>query len=267
MSLDCTVDGHVATITITNPAKRNAMTPAMWESLPPLLDGLAADDGVRVVVLTGAGGTFCAGADIGALPDIRHAGRDLATHAEQALAAFPKPTVAAIRGYCVGGGVQLAAACDLRLADDNARFGVTPAKIGIVYPVVALARLVELIGPAHTKTLLFTADLIDAATAHQYGLIDQPVPGADLDRRVSALTATLAERSQLTLQATKDIVDALAEPAMAVAAERYRRWLDQVLSSGEADEGIAAFLERRAPAFPWTRQVPVTREAAQSVRE
>jgi enoyl-CoA hydratase/carnithine racemase len=252
-TLDSTADGHVATITITNPAKRNAMTPAMWEALPPLLDRLAADDGVRVLVLTGAGGTFCAGADIGALPDIRHAGRDLATQAEQALAAFPKPAIAAIRGYCVGGGVQLAAACDLRLAAGTARFGVTPAKIGIVYPVVALARLVRLIGPAHTKALLFTADLIDAATAHHYGLIEHPVPDAELDERVRALAATLAARSQLTLQATKDIVDALTAPAMDTATERYRHWLDQVLSSGEADEGIAAFLERREPAFPWTR--------------
>jgi enoyl-CoA hydratase/carnithine racemase len=260
MSLDCTVDGHVATITINNPAKRNAMTPAMWEELPPLLDRLAADDAVRVLVLTGAGDTFCAGADIGALPDIRAAGRDLATQAEQALAAFPKPAVAAIRGYCVGGGVQLAAACDLRLAADTARFGVTPAKIGIVYPVVALARLVELIGPAHAKALLFTADLVDAQTAHHYGLIDRPVPDADLGQRVGAVTATLAARSQLTLQATKDIVDTLAGPAIDAAAERYRHWLDQVRGSGEADEGIAAFLERRAPAFPWTR--PVVPEAA-----
>jgi enoyl-CoA hydratase/carnithine racemase len=256
MSLDCSVDGHVATITITNPTKRNAMTPAMWEALPSLLDRLAADDRVRVLVLTGAGDTFCAGADIGALPDIRGAGRDLATQAEQALAAFPKPTLAVIRGYCVGGGVQLAAACDLRLAADTARFGVTPARIGIVYPVVALARLVQLIGPAHAKALLLTADLVDASTAHHYGLIDRPVPDADLGWRVSAVTATLAARSQLTLQATKDIVDTLAEPAIDAAAERYRHWLEQVRGSGEAEEGIAAFLERRAPAFPWTRPVP-----------
>src|SRR5690606_27398101 len=108
-------------------------------------------------------------------------------------------------GFCVGGGVQLAAACDLRLAADSARFGVTPAKIGIVYPLSALARLVQLVGPAHAKSLLFTGDLVDARTAHQYGLVDTPVPEPELAARVNALTTTLAARSQLTIQATKDI--------------------------------------------------------------
>jgi len=263
MSLDCTVAGHVATITITNPAKRNAMTPAMWEALPPLLDRLAADAGVRLLLLTGAGGTFCAGADIGALPDLRDADRDLATQAEQALAAFPKPSVAAIRGYCVGGGVQLAAACDLRVAADTARFGVTPARIGIVYPATALARLVQLIGPAYAKTLLFTADLIDARTAHHYGLIEQPVPDPDLDQRVTALTTTLIARSQLTLQATKEIIGTLTGPAIDAAAERHRDWLHEALRSGEAAEGISAFLERRPPAFGWTGPVSATRQATE----
>jgi len=254
MSLECSADGHVATITITNPAKRNAMSPAMWEALPSLLDRLAVDDSVRVLVLTGAGGTFCAGADIGALPDLAGPKHDLATQAEQALAAFPKPTVAAIRGYCVGGGVQLAAACDLRVAADTARFGVTPAKIGIVYPVTALERLVQLIGPARTKQLLFTADLIDATTAYHYGLIEQLVPDADLSQRVSALSATMAARSQLTLQATKDVIDTLTGPVPEAATQRHRRWLHEALSSGEAGEGISAFLERRQPAFAWPRR-------------
>lgn len=245
MSLECTVTGHVATITITNPAKRNAMTPEMWQAMPPLLDRLAADDEVRVLVLTGAGEHFCAGADIGNLSDLR----DLASEAELALAAFPKPTVAAIRGYCVGGGVQLASACDLRVADGTARFGVTPARIGIVYPLTALTRLADLIGPAHTKTLLFTADLVDAATACRMGLIEDPA--ADLDERLATLTATLAARSQLTIQATKDLIAVLDDPEQ--AAERHRFWLRQALKSGEAAEGIAAFLERRTPTFTWSR--------------
>jgi enoyl-CoA hydratase/carnithine racemase len=248
--LTCDIDGHVATVTIDNPAKRNAMTPDMWRALPPLLDGLAADDRVRAVVLTGAGDTFCAGADIGALP-----GDELPTVAEEALAAFPKPTVAAIRGFCVGGGVQLAAACDLRLAADSARFGVTPAKIGIVYPLSALARLVQLVGPAHAKSLLFTGDLVDARTAHQYGLVDTPVPEPELAARVNALTTTLAARSQLTIQATKDIIAALTGPAGGAALQRHRHWQRQAELSGETAEGVAAFLERRPPAFPWSHLV------------
>ncbi|NED57478.1 enoyl-CoA hydratase/isomerase family protein, partial [Micromonospora aurantiaca] len=132
------VAAGVATITIDRPAKRNAMSADMWRALPGILDTLAKDDAVRVVVLTGAGGNFCAGADISELDDIhRDDDSHLSTVAERALAAFPKPTLAAIEGYCVGGGCQLAAACDLRFAAEDARFGITPAKLGIVYPAAA----------------------------------------------------------------------------------------------------------------------------------
>jgi enoyl-CoA hydratase/carnithine racemase len=195
---------------------------------------------------------FCAGADIGALAELRRGGGDPATEAELALAAFGKPTVAAIRGDCVGGGVQLAAACDLRVATEGARFGVTPARLGIVYPVAAIARLVHLIGPAHTKRLLFTADLVDAATAHRFGLIEAPVPAADFDDRVGALATTLATRSQLTLRASKDIVDTIVREGLDAARERYRSWRAESEASGEAAEGIAAFVERRPPVFRWS---------------
>lgn len=118
------VDG-VATLVISNPAKRNAMTSDMWRELPVLLEGLAADPGVRVLVLTGAGDTFCAGADIASLQDPGGRPQALAVQAEESLAAFPRPTLAAVRGYCVGGGSQLAAACDLRFAEEGASFGIT----------------------------------------------------------------------------------------------------------------------------------------------
>ena len=244
--------GHTAVVTIDNPAKRNAMTPAMWEALPPLLDGLATDPSVRVVVLTGAGDTFCAGADITGLTRLGsgEAGRDLAVDAESALAAFPKPVIAAIRGYCVGGGCQLAAACDLRLAADDARFAVTPAKIGIVYPASATGRLVRLIGASATKYLLYSADLIDAAHALRVGLVDELTAPGDLGPRVEALAGTVAGRSQLTVRASKEIVDAIAdgtfEPALG------RRWRTLAAAGPDAAEGIAAFTERRPPDFSWT---------------
>jgi enoyl-CoA hydratase/carnithine racemase len=250
--LECAVAGPVATVTITNPAKRNAMTPAMWQALPPILDRLADDSTVRVVVLTGAGDTFCAGADIGSLREMRGDSRDLASQAEDALATFGKPTIAAIRGDCVGGGVQLAAACDLRIAHTTARFGVTPARLGIVYPAGALARLMRLIGPAHVKTLLYTARLVDAATAYRWGLIEAPLPDEEFDEHVAALATTLSTRSQLTLQATKDLLDVLTADGLDAAMLRQRFWRDEASHSGEAAEGIAAFLERRPPAFAWT---------------
>ncbi|TYC15500.1 enoyl-CoA hydratase/isomerase family protein [Actinomadura syzygii] len=241
----------VGTITIDRPAKRNAMSAAMWRALPPLLDDLAADPGVRAVVLTGAGGDFCAGADISELADIhRDDESHLATVAERALAAFPKPTLAAIEGYCVGGGCQLAAACDLRFAADGARFGVTPARLGIVYPAAATERLVRLLGPSAAKYLLYSADLIDAAHALRIGLLDEVVPAEGLRARVAEFTATLASRSLLTQRATKEIVDAAA--AGAPVGDAAKRWLAEMAASGEAEEGAAAFLERRAPAFRWT---------------
>src|SRR6185369_2798694 len=153
---------------------RNAMTVAMWSALPGILDGLAADPAVKVVVLAGAGGTFCAGADINDAAAIGREGQgSVAVLAEEALAAFPKPTIARISGYCVGGGCQLAVACDLRFAAAGARIGVPPAKLGIVYPAATTRRLVELIGPSAAKFLLCSADPVDAVRAAAMGLVDE----------------------------------------------------------------------------------------------
>ncbi|GAA2609402.1 enoyl-CoA hydratase/isomerase family protein [Actinomadura fulvescens] len=241
----------VGTITIDRPAKRNAMTAEMWRELPVLLDRLAADPSVRVVVLTGAGGDFCAGADIGELADInRHDEGHLSTRAEEALAAFPKPTIAAIEGFCVGGGCQLAAACDLRFAAEGARFGITPAKLGIVYPASATTRIVRLVGPAAAKYLLYSADLIGTEHALRIGLLDEVVAAGSLRTRVAEFAATLASRSLLTQRATKEIVDAIA--AGDPVEPRARVWLEEVVAGGDVAEGVAAFLERREPNFTWT---------------
>ncbi|QXJ23243.1 enoyl-CoA hydratase/isomerase family protein [Actinomadura graeca] len=251
MGLRCEVADGVGTITIDRPGKRNAMTAEMFGALPRLLDGLAADPGVRVLVLTGADGDFCAGADISELGG--HGWREgtgRSTAAEEALAAFPKPSLAAIEGFCVGGGCQLAVACDLRFAADGARFGITPAKLGIVYPAAATARLVRLVGPSAAKYLLYSADLVGAGHALRVGLLDEVVPPGDLAARVAAFAGTLASRSLLTQRATKDVVDALAagEPHDA----KVGHWQDEAVRGPDADEGVAAFLERRAPGFTWT---------------
>ncbi|MCP2340238.1 enoyl-CoA hydratase/isomerase family protein [Actinomadura rupiterrae] len=248
--LRCAVADGVGTITIDRPAKRNAMSADMWRELPVLLDRLAADRSVRAVVLTGAGGDFCAGADISELADInRHDKGHLSTLAEEAVAAFPKPTVAAIEGFCVGGGCQLAVACDLRFAAEDARFGITPAKLGIVYPAAATARLVRLVGPSAAKYLLYSADIVDAAHALRIGLLNETVPAGTVHDRVAAFTATLTTRSLLTQCATKDIVDTIA--ADRPVEDLVRSWLDEVVAGGDVAEGVSAFLERRQPRFTW----------------
>ncbi|MFK0290415.1 enoyl-CoA hydratase/isomerase family protein [Streptomyces sp. NPDC090442] len=245
------VDGGTATVTISNTGKRNAMTVGMWRELPPLLARLAADPAVRALVLTGDGGTFCAGADIGSLRDASGASEGLAVAAEEALAAFPRPTVAAIRGYCVGGGAQLAAACDLRFAEEGALFGVTPAKLGVAYPASATRRLVRLVGPSAAKYLLFSGELIDCARALRTGLVDEVLAEGELDKRIAEFTAVLASRSLLTQTAAKELADGTWDVPAEAAEARGAHWAAQARECGEIAEGAAAFLERRAPRFRW----------------
>ncbi|ROO90654.1 enoyl-CoA hydratase/carnithine racemase [Actinocorallia herbida] len=250
MSLETGVSGGVATVTISNPAKRNSMSAAMWRELPGLVGKLADDPGVRVLVLAGEGDHFCAGADITELAEINAAGEaNLSAQAEAALAAFPKPTIAAIRGFCVGGGWQLAGACDVRFADTGARFAITPAKIGIVYPPSAIRRLIALVGPAAAKYLLYSADLIDAGHALRLGFLQEVTD--DLAGRVRAYLDVLLSRSQFSHEAAKDIIDGFVTGTM--TEDRLASWQEGSISGADAAEGVAAFKERRPPVFTWTR--------------
>lgn len=244
MKLLHSVTDGVATVVIHHPAKRNAMTAGMWRALPPLLDEWAADPAVRALVLTGEGDTFCAGADISTLRGSPDEAQGLAGLAEEALAAFPKPSLAAIRGYCVGGGAQLAAACDLRFAEEGALFGVTPAKLGIVYPASSTRRLVSLVGPGAAKYLLFSGELIDTERALRTGLLDEVLPQGELGTRVGAFSRVLVSRSQLTQAAAKEFANG--------RTDRDAHWAERARGSGETAEGVAAFLERRAPRFTWS---------------
>lgn len=247
------VDGAVGTITLDRPAKRNAVTYDMWVALGNAARSLAADPAVRVVVLRGAGDHFCAGADITELLAERAAGTpsfmDVNMAAEHVLAALPKPVIAVVQGDCIGGGCALAIDCDLRIAAAGSRFGITPAKLGIVYPPASLERAVRLLGPA-AKRLLYTGELLDAAEAHRIGLVDELLAADAIEARVRELCATLAERSLLTQAATKQMVAAVTEHGV-VPAVLAETWAREVTLSGEMTEGVAAFVERRPPQFPW----------------
>lgn len=242
----------MATIWLNRPAKRNSVTYEMWGAIGDAVAALATDPDVRVLVVTGAGEHFCAGADISGLG--ARAPEDYGTQnrrAHDGLARFPKPTIAFVRGSCVGGGVQIAGACDLRIADETSRFGITPARLGIVYQGYSVERIVQLIGPSATKHLLFSAELIDADRALRIGLVDEVHPVAVAAERLDGLSAHLAaKRSLLTQMAAKEMVDEAA--AGGIAAGTEQRWQRIAADASDLPEGIAAFLERRDPQFGWT---------------
>ncbi len=246
-SVDLHRDGGIAVITLSNPAKRNAMTDPMWRRVPEIMREIDADPAVAVTVITGAGQVFCAGSDIGGLDDLNHAEYPIA--AELALANSPKPVIAAIEGPCFGGGVELAVGCDIRVAASDATFAVPPATLGIVYPVSATQRMINLMGPAVTKEMLFTAARLDARRALDVGLVNRLVePGRALTEAMR-MAERMAGLSQLTLRASKEIVDGLV--ARDLDAETAIGWVQRAATSPDRPEGMAAFRERRAPKFTW----------------
>ncbi|MFC9353320.1 enoyl-CoA hydratase/isomerase family protein [Arthrobacter sp. NPDC057013] len=249
----------MATIVLDNERRRNAMTKDMWQQFQPVLQHLADKESVKVVVVRGAGEHFSAGADISDLKDILHdpdTGRHDGGHVsagENALASFPKPTIAAVDGYCIGGGWQIAGACDIRLATDRSTFGITPAKVGIVYPLSGIERLVRLAGPATAKYLLFSGDFIPAAEAMSLGLLARVIPHSNFWTETTALAERLASRSQLSIQAMKDIVDIISQGRDGLG-EANAAWQREMVLSGEPEIGIEAFLGKKTPEFKWTRR-------------
>lgn len=250
-------NGPVATVVLDNPRRHNAMTKDMWQQLERLLLLLSVDESVKVLVVRGAGANFSAGVDITNLNDILHdphtGGHDggNVSAAENALARFQKPTVAAIDGHCIGGGWQIAGACDIRVASDQSTFGITPAKIGIIYPLSGIERLVRLAGPAAAKYLLFSGDFITASEAKSLGLVARVVPRSGFWQEVAEFARRLASRSQLSIQAMKNIVDVIAENDEGLG-ETHALWQREVTLSGEPEIGVAAFLGKRSPEFKWT---------------
>ena len=254
------VDGAIATIALTRPGKHNAVSFAMWHALGRLMPVLAADDAVDVVVLRGTpGGPFSAGADISEFTTLRADPEGARRYGEaveageQALIRFPKPTVALVEGFAIGGGTQLAVACDLRVCETGSRFGVTPARLGIVYALGSTARLVEVVGPAWARWILLTGDLVDAGTALRIGLVHELHAPGEVEARAYELARTMASRARISLHGGKALV------ARAVAGrldedDDVRALYAQSWTSAEYAEGVQAFLAKRAPDFAAARR-------------
>jgi enoyl-CoA hydratase/carnithine racemase len=253
--LAVSVEDGVATVALTRPDKHNAVSFAMWHALGRLMPVLADDDAVDVVVLRGTpGGPFSAGADIAefttlrADPDGARRYGEAVEAGEQALIRFPKPSIALVEGFAIGGGTQLAVACDLRVCETGSRFGVTPAKLGIVYALHSTARLVEVVGPAWARWILLTGDLVDAGTALRIGLVHELHAPGEVERRAYDLARTIASRARVSVQGGKAMVDRAVAGRLDedddVLALYTRSW-----TSAEYAEGVAAFLAKREPEF------------------
>jgi len=254
--IEIQIEGHIACITINHPQRRNAMSYAMWCALGDALDTLFAQPQARVLVLSGAGDqAFCAGNDISEFSQWREDNEKLARYhrasdrAMQLLQEAPIPVIAKIRGACVGGGCELALVCDFRYAAEDARFAITPAKLGLGYKFEDVERVVAALGAGAARRLLLSGRLHRADEAQALGLVDGIVEPSCLDGEVLRLAAELAANAPLTLRALKAAIVEAGRPAAERDRERIQRLVDRCHTSLDYQEGQRAFAEKRPPRF------------------
>jgi enoyl-CoA hydratase len=250
-------DGPIGWIIFNQPEKRNAVSLEMWQMMPEYVQDLSTDDAIRVVVLRGAGDqAFVAGADISQFKERRRNMADqeeyarISSRGQDSLGTLTKPLLAMIHGYCVGGGVGIAIGCDMRIASDDARFGIPAARLGLGYHYKGMEKLMKLVGPAYTKEIFFTARTdFSAQDALRMGLVNQVVPKAELESFTRDYALTMARNAPLTLKSAKATVDQLVRPD----DERDLGMLDKLITdcfnSQDYQEGVKAFSEKRRPQF------------------
>jgi enoyl-CoA hydratase/carnithine racemase len=248
--------GALGWVVFDHPERRNAISVEMWREIPGALAAHAGDPAVRVVVLRGAGDVaFVSGADISEFERTRTGAdgareyEDRNTAAFRALAECDKPVLAMIHGFCVGGGCAIAVHADLRFAADDAVFAIPAARLGLGYPTAALQALVELLGPAFAKEILFTARRLGAQDALRMGLVNAVVEKSALESRVREVADQIADNAPLTLRAVKRAVAELARDPGARDLAAVSRLVRDCFESEDYKEGVRAFLEKRAPRF------------------
>lgn len=251
-------DEAVATLTLNRPDSHNAISLGMYRELPALVAELDADRSVKVLVVRGAGSkSFASGADITEFQEVRGdaaSAKDYNEHvaaAEHALESFSKPTVAMIHGYCIGGGFGLALACDLRFGDERSRFAITPAKLGLVYSLESTKRLVDLVGPARAKWVLYSGQQIRAERALQLGVLDELHDGAELEQATYDFCKLVTTRAQFSVRAAKEIVGRIGDGQTA-DDEHTTQLRNSSFDTDDYAEGVRAFLAKRSPEFTWS---------------
>jgi len=248
-------EDNVAVLTINRPEKYNALNDEVVEEISAAMDELAADEEVRAIVITGAGDkAFISGADIGMLRDLQKSGDAVANSRRgQAMTLkvenLPKPVIAAVNGYALGGGLELAMACDIRLASENARLGQPEIGLGVSPGYGGTQRLPRLVGKGMAKLLIFTGDMIDAQEALRIGLVQRVVPQAELLTEAKALAGKLAAKSPLTLAACKEAINRGLEVDLERGLTIESLEFGVLRSTEDYEEGTSAFLEKRKPLF------------------
>ena len=248
--------GAVGSLIFNHPEKHNAISSEMSQAAAAVIEDFAADPAVRVVVLSGAGNkAFVSGGDISKFEGARATPEQIAqynrisTGFRVALRGIGKPTIAMIRGWCLGGGMGIALNCDLRICSEDAQFGIPAARLGVGYGADALGQLVELTGPAVAKEILFTARRLNAQEALRVGIVNQVVPGAVLEAFVASYAETIADNAPLSILAAKRVIDEYVKDA----DQRDQALCDKVVfdcsASQDYIEGRRAFMEKRKPAF------------------
>jgi enoyl-CoA hydratase/carnithine racemase len=243
-------------VRFNHPAKHNALSTDMWEAIPPLLARAGADDNVRMVVFSGEGEkAFVSGADISQFEDLRAMKEAvkkyevIAEAALQGIVEFPKPTLACIRGYCIGGGLNVAISCDIRIASSDSVFSVPATRLGLGYRLSAMKNLTDLVGPGCAKDIFFTARRVDAAEALRIGLVSRIAERALLPALLEEYVAAVTTGAPLTIRAGKRIIREVLKPAADIDLELCRRLILDCFESEDYAEGRRAFMEKRKPVF------------------
>ena len=250
-------DGPIGWIIFNQPEKRNAVSLEMWQLMVEHVRELTTDDAIRVVILRGAGDqAFVAGADISQFKERRRNMADqeeysrISAKGQEALTSLTKPLLAMIHGYCVGGGVGIAIGCDMRIASDDARFGIPAARLGLGYHYRGMEKLMQLVGPARTKEIFFTARTdFSAQDALTMGLVNQVVPKAELESFTRNYALTMARNAPLTLRSAKATVEQLLRSPDERDLAMLERLIADCFNSQDYQEGVKAFGEKRRPQF------------------
>jgi len=249
-------EGGVGYLIFNNPERHNAVSLEMWDAASGILEDFKGDKNIRVVVLTGAGGkAFVSGADISKFESERSSKENIDRYnvavdkANTAVYEFPKPTIAMIRGYCIGGGVGLALCCDMRICTDHSKFGVPAAKLGLGYGYAGIKKLVDVVGPSFAKEIFYTARQFTAPEALAMGLVNRMLPEAELEKYVKDYADTISGNAPLTVAAVKFIVGETVKPEFKRNLQKCADLVAECFASKDYIEGRKAFMEKRKPAF------------------